>query len=93
MEALSINPDLENTTFTLPALEDYVPENVTYSPGDLYVYISDENPDLSLQVTLQGANGASDGEHLPPPLNLQKVSLYMPIHQLNLSLTHLNFIA
>jgi hypothetical protein len=49
--SITINPDEESTIPTLPAF-DNEPVNATYSPGDFFTYVSEENPDFSLDVIL-----------------------------------------
>lgn len=98
LSSISINPILENTTLTLPNLDDLVlDDGITYSIGDFATYVSDENPNLSMDVTLLDSTDpwpdlSTVGEHIPFPYNLYKVALYTPIHQLIPSLTHFVFI-
>jgi hypothetical protein len=49
--SITINPDEENTIPTLTEF-DNSPVDATYSPGDFFTYVSEENPDLSLDVIL-----------------------------------------
>jgi hypothetical protein len=51
LSSITIDPDEESTIPTLPAF-DSTPGNVTYSPGDFFTYVSEENTDLSLDVIL-----------------------------------------
>jgi hypothetical protein len=52
LSSITINPDEENTVPTLPTTDEFYQDNTTYSPGDFFTYVSEENPDLSLDVTL-----------------------------------------
>jgi hypothetical protein len=86
LSSITINPSLENTTLTLPTLDDLdVDDGVTYSIGDFFTFVSDENPNLSMDVTLLDSTDSwpdlsTAGEHIPFPYNLYKVALYTPIH-------------
>jgi hypothetical protein len=51
LSSITINPGEESTIPTLPAF-DNDPMNATYSPGDFFTYVSEENPDLSLDIIL-----------------------------------------
>jgi hypothetical protein len=51
LSSVTINPDVAGTVPTLPTFDNIV-ENATYSPGDFFTYVSEENPNLSLDVIL-----------------------------------------
>jgi hypothetical protein len=50
--SFNINPDEEDTIPTLPTTDEFYQDNTTYSAGDFFTYVSEENPDLSLDVIL-----------------------------------------
>jgi hypothetical protein len=51
LSSVTINPDDEGTIPTLPTFNNTM-KNATYSPGDFFTYVSEENTDLSLDVIL-----------------------------------------
>lgn len=51
LSLVTLNLDNEGTILILPIFNNFV-ENATYSPGDFFTYVSEENLNLSLDVIL-----------------------------------------